>query len=136
MRGLTPKYMRDPVPEPIRHLYGLLRPTNVIRPLRCRNDRFQKSYYPDSIKCWNCIGPEFREVPTLSLFKTKLLKHIRPQKRSTFGIHNLSGIKYIYQLRVGLSPLKAHKNAHHFIDTPDNICDCKTGIENNVHYLL
>ena len=64
MNGLTPNYMRDPIPEPIRHLYGL-RPTNVIRPLRCRNDRFQKSFYPDSIKCWNCIGPEFRETPAL-----------------------------------------------------------------------
>ena len=81
MNDLTPKYMRDPVPQPIRHLYGL-RPTNVIRPLRCRNDRFQKSFYPDSIKCWNCIGPEFRETPTLSLFKTKVLKLIRPKNEA------------------------------------------------------
>ena len=40
MNGLTPKYMSDPVPEHLRHLYGV-RTSNVIRPLRFCNDRFQ-----------------------------------------------------------------------------------------------
>ena len=135
INGMTPKYLSDPVPEHIRHLYGL-RPSNVIRPLRCRKERFQKSFYPDSIKCWNQIGPEFREIPTLSLFKTKILKIIRPDNKQIFNIHKSPGISYIYQLRVGLSPLKAHKLAHHFTDTPVSICSCNSGTEDNIHFLL
>ena len=64
-----------------------------------------------------------------------MLKLIRPQKKSIFDIQN-PGLKYIHQLRVGLSSLKAHKNAHNFIDTPENTCYCNTGIEDNIHYLL
>ena len=135
MNNLTPKYMVEPVPIHIRHLYGL-RPSNVIRPFICRNDRFEKSFYPDSVKCWNSIGPEFRQIPTLSLFKSQLLNIIRPKKKSIFQIHSALGMKYIFQLRVGLSSLKAHKKAHNFTDTPDDKCSCNTGIENNVHFLI
>ena len=55
---------------------------------------------------------------------------------SIFGIHNPIGIKYIYQLRVGLSCLKAHKKSHNFKDTPDDNCLCCTGREDLTHFLL
>ena len=32
------------------------------------------------------------------------------------------GIRWIFQLRVGLSPLKSHKKAHKFQDTPNDKC--------------
>ena len=57
-------------------------------------------------------------------------------KKSLFNIHD-SGIKWIFQLRVGLSPLKSHKKAHHFLDTPDETCCCFQNIaETSCHYLL
>ena len=30
-------------------------------------------------------------------------------RKSTFGIHDPSGFRYLFQLRVGLSPLRYHK---------------------------
>ena len=55
------------------------------------------------------VGVEFRSIAKLSDFKSALLKLIRPTKKEIFDLHNPDGTKRIYQLRVGLSPLKAHK---------------------------
>ena len=43
-------------------------------------------FFPDSIKCWNAIGSEFRSLPTISLFKNSLLSLIRPTKKLEFKI--------------------------------------------------
>lgn len=47
-----------------------------------------------------------------------------------------TGITWLFQLRVGLSPLKAHKFRHNFLDTPNNICDCTLNCESTKHYFL
>ena len=61
---------------------------------------------------------------------------IRPPKKSTFDIHDPQGIKKIFQLRLGLSPLKCHKNAHKFLDTPSEWCNCLSAPEDTNHFLL
>ena len=60
----------------------------------------------------------------------------RPPSRSIFDIHDTEGIKWLYQLRVGLSPLNHHKNSHNFLDTPSNKCSICNTIENTQHFLL
>ena len=110
MNGHTPQYLVDPIPKPRRHLFGR-HYTNDLYKIHCRTKRFLSSFYPDSIKCWNELGPEMRQSESISGFKQKILKIIQPAKQSIFKIHDPHGIKYIYQLRVGLSPLRYHKNA-------------------------
>ena len=56
--------------------------------------------------------------------------------RSTFGVHNPFLLRHIFQLRVGLSHLRHHKNRHNFADTPSNICLCNNGVEDTRHFLL
>ena len=92
--------------------------------------------YPDSVQNWNNLGPEIREIESISHFKNTILKTIKPQKRSIFKLHDPSGVKYLYQLRVGLSPLRHHKKRHRFIDTPNDTCRCGKGIETTDHFLL
>ena len=76
-----------------------------------------------------------RGAASLSIFKTNILKIIRPTKKSLFNIHNPNGIRRIFQLRVGLSPLKSHKKRHNFQDTPDDRCLCGKA-ETTQHFLL
>ena len=64
---------------------------------------------PDSVLVWNSLGPEIRNIKTLSGFKNKLLKIIKPEAHSIFKIHDPDNLKYLFQLRVGLSQLKSHK---------------------------
>ena len=82
-----------------------------------RTKSFACSFYPDSVICWNELGPEIRKSETLSIFKSNYIKTIRPIRSSIFDIHNPDALRYIYQLRVDLSPLKAHKKRHGFTDT-------------------
>ena len=102
--------------------------------IKCRTDRYRNSFYPDSVNSWNNIGPELRSAENLSIFKRNILNIIRPAKKSLFGIVNPKGIRWIYQLRVGLSPLKSHKKSHHFQDTPNEICSCLIGAETTQHF--
>ena len=88
------------------------------------------SYYS-----WNNIGPEIRQIETLSSFKSKLIGIIKPDRKSIFNIHS-PNLKYLYQLRAGLSALKAHKHRHKFKDTPSDACICGNGSESTVHFLL
>ena len=135
MNNLTPKYLAEPIPNPHSHLFGP-RSTNVIPPIYCRNDRYKCSFYPDAIDKWNNIGVEIRSIEKISDFKASIVDIIRPPKKDIFNVHNPDGSKLIFQLRVGLSPLRAHKVAHNFQDTPSNICLCGTGIEDTAHFLI
>ena len=46
------------------------------------------------------------------------------------------GLRYLFQLRASLSPLRSHKSRHNFIDTPSDICLCEQGVENTSHFLF
>ena len=133
MNNLTPEYLRDPVP--LRGHYGFRSP-GVLNVIPFRTDRYHHSFYPDSINSWNKIGPVLSGAKSLSIFKEAILKIIRPLKRDIFNIHNRTGIAWIFQLRVGLSPLKSHKMNHKFIDTPVDTCLCSMHAETTSHFLL
>ena len=133
MHNLTPDYLRHPIP--IRSNYGF-RSAGTINAIPFRTDRYRHSFYPDSIKSWNNLGPELRDAKSLAVFKTSILKIIRPVKKDIFNIHNRKGTSWIFQMRVGLSPLKSHKMKHGFIDTPVDTCDCLQNVETTHHFLL
>ena len=56
----------------------------------------------------------------------------RPKTKSIFGIHNPVELRYLFQLRASLSPLRGHKWCHNFNNTPIVICRCNKGIEEQV----
>ena len=61
---------------------------------------------------------------------------IRPVSKSFFKIHDPTGLRYLFQLRLRLSPLKGHKYRHNFLDTPSGNCHCNQSIEDTSHFLL
>ena len=61
---------------------------------------------------------------------------INPTQKTLFRIYNSRGTCYIFQLRVGLSPLRSHKKRHNFQDTNSETCDCTTGNANTEHFIL
>ena len=98
--NLTPPYLKDPIPPIRSHLFGSLS-ANVINEIRYKSKSYS-SFYPDSIRCWNEIGQSYVILQTLS------------------------PLSWLFQLRVGLSPLYANKNNHNFSDIPCDKCDiCK-----------
>ena len=73
-------------------------------------DRYKKSFFPDAIKNWNIMIPHFNTVPKFLDLKANLIALFRPKRKRTFDIYDPIGLSYIFQLRVGLSPLRSHKN--------------------------
>ena len=109
--------------------------------LRCparydATDRYKHSFFPDAIANWNNIMQHFTKMPSLTNLKTHLNVLFRPMKKCIFGIHDPLGIRYIFQLRVGLSPLNSHKKRHGFVDTPSDCCSCGRDTEDTNHYVF
>ena len=119
-----------------RILHCSFRTQDPIRRLGGRTEKFQSSFYPNCISEWNKLDPEIRNVPSIAIFKTKLLSIIRPPARSIFGIHDPIGLSYLSQIRVGLSKLNFHKFKHNFKDTINPMCPTNGGIEDTEHFLL
>ena len=76
----------------------------------------------------------FQDIPTFTSLKSHLLSLIRPKIKSTFGIHDPSGLRYLFQLRVNLSYFRSQKRRHNFSDTPSETCNL--GIEDIRHFLF
>ena len=129
----TPSYLRDKMPPNRRIIINL---PNVFQDIMCRTDRYLKSFFPDAISTWNNIISNFEDPPSFERLKSHIISLIRPKIRSTFNIHNPSHLRYLFQLRVGLSHLKHHKKDHNFADTPSAKCLCGIGTEDTLHYLL
>ena len=132
----TPSSMKDLLPPLKNHPYST-RSEFVLHELKCHSDSFINSFYPDSVRCWNGIGHVFRDSPDLQSFKKCLLDGYRPPvPRSIFGIHDSLGIRRLFQLRVGLSPLLGHKSTHKFLDTLSDMCITCNRTENLEHFFL
>ena len=59
--NLTLPYLKDPIPPVRSHLFGS-RSVNVINEIRCKSKSYSNSFYPDSSRRWNKIGPELSWV--------------------------------------------------------------------------
>ena len=132
--GLTPDYLKIPVPPPRNDGYST-RGGNVIPRIKCRTTSYMNSFYPHAVKIWNELDPDLRQAPSVSNFKSNILKLIRPLKKNVFNIHDPKGMNRLFQLRVGLSPLRNHKKRHKFVDTPTDICCCQMSSETTAHFL-
>ena len=131
---LTPSYLRDKLPPPGRPFDA--EPSYTFLEYRTRTNRFMKSFFPDTIKQWSIVITDFNDMPTLPSFKSHLHTFYRPDLRRIFGVHDPDGLKYLFQLRLGLSPLRSHKKRHNFLDTPTDTCLPKTGRETTEHFLF
>ena len=130
---MTPEYLKESIPKRIRFLRRL--PSNI-PVIPCRTEKFQNSFYPNSIKSWNNLDSEIRNVPSLALFQKQILTLVRPPKKETFGLSDRKSVERIFQIRLGLSQLKSHKLKHNFNDTPNENCSCGSSCESTYHFFL
>ena len=135
INNLTPAYTRDPIP-PLNQSNYVLRNQDVVGRIRTRTEIFKSSFYPHCLSEWNGLDPGIRLAPSVGVFKKKFASIIRPPVKSTFGIHDPTGLSYLTQLRVGLSKLNFHKFKYNFKDTLNPMCPTNDGIEDTEHFLL
>ena len=129
----TPSYLLEKLPRNRNIIINL---PNVFQETKFGTDRYLNSFFPNATKNWNVIITDFKDLPTYEVLKKHLISLYRPNSRPTFNIHDPSQLRYIFQLRVGLSHLRHHKKRHNFLDTPSDKCYCKNGVEDTRHFLL
>ena len=110
--------------------------TDIFQEEITRTAKYKNTFFPNAVSTWNNVIANFHGNQTKSCIKTHLLKIIRPQPKSVFGIHDPIGLHYLFQLRTGLSPLRSHKFRHNFRDNPDANCNCRRGNEDEKHFLF
>ena len=98
--------------------------TITLREHRYRTQRFLNSFFPDTTRSWNVIISHFHIMPTFNKLRAHLISLFRPKGKSLFNIFDTTGTRYLFQLRLGLSPLRSHKKRHNFADTPNDMCLC------------
>ena len=130
----SPLYLYNLIP-PERHVNYNLRSSHVFESSIERTTRFSNTYFQNCVHEWNLLDISIRSCQTISEFKRKLIQWVRPPKRSVFNIHDLKGIKLLTRLRVEFSDLRNHRYRHNF-NCPNPSCLCKTGNEDNEHFLL
>ena len=101
---LTSTYLKDPVSS-VRNPRDTPRSGAVRNEIKCKTNSYRNSFYPNSIRCWNKLFPECRSSTSLASFKASILPLYRFHPKSIFGIHDTVAIKWLFQLRVKLSPL-------------------------------
>ena len=101
-----PRYLFQLVPSPNTRYF----PQNSenIPQLWTKYDFFKNSFFPSTIKEWNNLDLQIRKSKSISIFKSNILKFIRP-KPNVYYYHNPKGIKLWTRLRLGLSYLHQQK---------------------------
>ena len=132
---MTPQYLQHCLPS---FRTPSIRTNNVneFQEIMCNTSRYKNSFFPDSVKSWNNIGSVFYSSSSIGIFKKKIFALIRPKSKPVYGIHDPIGLKYVFQFRVGLSPLKFHKKRHNFADTVNDLCNCGLAPEDLAHFLF
>ena len=105
---MTPQYLKDNIP-PTREPHRGRNNRNIYHNIFCNTTRYMNSFFPNAVKLWNNIGDDFHSCNSIEVFKKNITNLIRPPSKSIFSVHDPKGLKCVFQLRVGLSPLRSHK---------------------------
>ena len=97
--------------------------------------RFKNSFFPYCKNHWSLLSADIRSLTSYGKFKSSLEKSVRPPKSSLFGVTNISGLRFLTQLRVDLNDLRVHRFRHGFANCPSPLCACGTGNESTSHFL-
>ena len=134
VKSQSPSYLFDEIP-PERQLNYSLRHHRDYEVHVARTNRFSKSYFHNTLFEWNLLGEELKNSISLSQFKNKLLKIIRPEGNSVYNISDIEGVRLLTKLRLKFSMLNEHKFRHNF-DSLTPFCACGNDLEDSEHFLL
>ena len=132
---MTPQYLQHCLPS-FRTSSIRTNKVNEFQEIMCNTSRYKNSFFPDSVKSWNNIRSVFCSSSSIGIFKKKIFALVRPKSKPVYGINDHIGLEYVFQFRVGLSPLKFHKKRHNFADTANDLCDCGLASEDLAHFLF
>ena len=134
LKNKSPDYLFKIIPQ--RRSSYITRNSDEIPLFKTNHNFYKNSFFPSTTIEWNNLDHDLRNTESYTLFRSSILKFIRPSPNSFYGCQNIMGIKLITRLRLGLSHLREHKFKHSFQDTLNPLCNCGMDVESSTHFLL
>ena len=85
--NMCPSYLKNKLPPNRTPLYRFNN-SHTFHEVRCKTSRYMNSFFPHEINSWINIITNFQIVPTFTSLKAHILSLIRPETKSTFGVHD------------------------------------------------
>ena len=130
---LTPVYLSSLIPQQVNAIsHHNLRNSNDIHTIRSNTSLYHNSFLPSTLRQWNSLPVEVRQLNTLSSFKTFLKKDLQSVPTYYYCGSRKAQILHA-RLRTGCSSLNMdlfHKNI-----TESPLCRCGS-IEDTQHYFF
>ena len=105
-KSKSPQYYFKLIPKKCPHM---LQEMLTILLFLSKHNFYKNSFFSSSIFEWNYLDPNLRNSENFGIFKTNILKFIRPKPKSFLNCCILHGIRLITRLRLELSHLREHK---------------------------
>ena len=126
VNGQVPDYLTELVPPTVADTnnYNLRNRLNISQP-SYRLSTYQQSYFPSTIKLWNTLDLNLRQLPTLPSFKSKLQqKYFQPK---TVPSYFSFGDRYLSVLHARLRNKCSSLNSDLFKSklVPSASCSCE-----------
>ena len=130
----APRYLSEAIPGLVHERTNYnLRNAVTISILPSRLQLFYESFYPSTIRDWNMLPPEIRNLPDSEKFRIAISKNLpTPNALYRYGARQ-SNVTHA-RMRMGCSELNAHLFRNHVIDSP--ACACGDIYEDAYHYLF
>ena len=97
----SPRYLFEVIPTAKRAY--ITRNNDKLPHFKVKHNYFKNSFFPSTVIEWNKLDLNIRNSESLTSFKSKVLKFIRPSENSIFLCNNPKGIQLLTRLRLGLS---------------------------------
>ena len=134
MKNKSPDYLFRTIPQRISsYITGN---SDEIPRFKTKNNFYKNSFFPNTTIEWNNFDQDLRNSESYALFRSSILKFIRPPPNSFYGCRNIIGIKLVSRLRLGLSYLREHKFKHSFQDMLNPLWNSGMDAESSTHFLL
>jgi hypothetical protein len=137
VNGNAPQYLKELIPvrdQPVGALNLRSQANEEIRIPFARTESFNRSFLLFSIRLWNDLDREIRNISSLESFKQTLKE---PKDRMINILYYGKRWPNIYhaRIRIGCSNLHEHLcNNLHVIPSPE--CDCGHSVEDPMHYFF
>lgn len=135
VNGLSPPYLRDLKPQSVsertRHV---LRTSNDLSIPASRTNTFSRSFVPSIVSEWNRLEDHIKTMPSLALFKHRLMPKHRPTNMLYYYGPRWENIQ-LARMRIGCSNLNSHLFHNlHVVNNPK--CGCGYMDENLEHFFF
>ena len=131
-KNKSPFYLFDLIPQKTSSY--IMRNVDCIPLIKIK--LFKNTFFSSAIIELNKLDPTIRNAESFGIFKSNILKFIRPTPRGFFNCYNQKGIRLMTRLRLGLSHLREHKFNHNFQNCINPLCSCGMDIESTSRIFL